>query len=1166
VDSLLREFRNTPGVEFVEPNFTGSLCYTPSDPLWAQQSGDLGLIGMPAAWQAQIDGGGSAGASSSILVAVIDSGVEPTHPELSAALDAPNSFNFVENNTNVYDDIGHGTRVAGIIAARQGNAEGIAGVAFGCRFLSLDVADSSGVLTSARVQSAINHAVSHGARIVNMSFRLGGYSQAVKDACDAADSAGVMLIAAAGNENQGDYKVYPASYDPVLGVAALMDDGTSRALWSNYNGAQRDLVDLAAPGLTVFTTIPGWQYNGILGSGTSFAAPMVSGVAALLMTENPSQSTRAIRYHLTDTAQPLGNRPAWEPAGWAGAGRLDAANAMATPMQPDLSIAQVVVDDPTTLSASNNGDGVLNPGESVRLVVRLANARADATSISAVLSTTDTLVSLDVASSGWGNIASGGSAGPATSFAITLASTSPAHRVPLLASVSSDSGAYSVGLPFQVQVERPIGVPGGSFFTPQVWTADNTYAVLGNVTFVAGLSIQPGTVVRIPPTANFEVAGGVLSAIGTDDLPVTFKSLAPLPAVPWGRLLIGPGVSDATMENCIVQGGTGVRNEAASAHFSKCGFVDNAAGGLLSLAGSSVVTTCSASRNGGGGILAGNRPLKGCHASSNGGNGLVGAVVTGSSADNNGGVGITGSGASDCSATSNVLGGISVTGPGPVIRCRAEENGANGIAATDGVEESFVFRNGGVGIANAGPAGVWNCRSLQNDATGVATSGALVGDCTVSGNSGAGIIGSAATQVDNSLVSDNKGAPFVNVAQVTGCRVVRNGGPVADAASVASSYVAENTIGGISGGAIMSSTVIGNHGTGSVGASGFQNGWLMFNDGAGADAPAGSVLFSSIRENGGVGVRNVPAPSAGAVTSCNLHGNAAYEYYDDRQDASTTNSKNLRSNFWGTTATAEMAANPFPAGNIAGIYDKHDSGFSNGWYADYSGFAGSEIPAAPGMAAPAFLIHVEPNLDRVATVGLTTFTLTFSKPMDASVNPTATFGLDSPFTENVVNPAPGWVAGTSWRGLYWIQAATGSGVHTIRVGSARDAGGFEIPDDTIHRFQVDAETTGNLSANNGLAIAIGTSSMSCSWGESGKPDGAQGYNIHRSPTGEGGSYQKVNGSILTSAQFSDSGLSSGTVYYYTIDIIDSESNATQWTPPFAGVTQSASAVGDWELY
>jgi hypothetical protein len=106
VDSLLREFRNTPGVEFVEPNFTGSLCYTPSDPLWAQQSGDLGLIGMPAAWQAQIDGGGSAGASSSILVAVIDSGVEPTHPELSAALDAPNSFNFVENNTNVYDDIG----------------------------------------------------------------------------------------------------------------------------------------------------------------------------------------------------------------------------------------------------------------------------------------------------------------------------------------------------------------------------------------------------------------------------------------------------------------------------------------------------------------------------------------------------------------------------------------------------------------------------------------------------------------------------------------------------------------------------------------------------------------------------------------------------------------------------------------------------------------------------------------------------------------------------------------------------------------------------------------------------------------------------------------------------------------------------------------------------
>ena len=381
IPAVADQLMAAPGVAYAEPNWVGSLCAVPTDPLYPQQAADLALIGVEQAWAVQA---GCEGTSQPLRVAVIDSGVDAAHRDLADALDLADSWNFVDGDAHVFDDVGHGTRVAGIIGAVAGNGEGIAGIAHGCRILSLDVADSAGVITSARVAQAVQWAAAHDARVANMSLRFSGFSQTLSDACDVADAGGVVLVAAAGNENQGDQPVYPASYAPVIGVGALMDDGATRAPWSNFNGLQTNLVDLVAPGSTVFSTIPGSQYNGNFGSGTSFAAPMVAATAASLATKYPVQSAPALRQHLLATAAPVAG--GFQPLNSAGSGRLDARAALETPMVPRLSVVAVTVDDNTSYSAANDGDGALDKGETARIVVTLANAGADAVVVTGVLS------------------------------------------------------------------------------------------------------------------------------------------------------------------------------------------------------------------------------------------------------------------------------------------------------------------------------------------------------------------------------------------------------------------------------------------------------------------------------------------------------------------------------------------------------------------------------------------------------------------------------------------------------------------------------------------------------------------------------------------------------------------------------------------------------------
>jgi subtilisin family serine protease len=468
---------------------------------------------MEAAWDQQN------GTGPHVVVAVVDSGIDPNHADLQDAVNRMASYNFVENNNTIFDDVGHGTRVAGIIGASAGNGEGSVGIAHGCTLLSLDVATSVGTVTSADVASAINWAVAHQADVINLSLRFESFSQTLTNACNAADNAGSILVAAAGNENQSNSPVYPASLDSVIGVAATQDDGVQRAPFSNYNGTETSIVDLAAPGTTVFSTIPGSQYNGSYGSGTSFAAPMVSGVAALLKARHPGQSNAAIRAQLTRTATPL--------EAWAGAGRLNARAALETPMAPEIAVAGFEVDDDPSYSLNNDGDGALESGETVRLIVNLSSQKADALDVVGYLSAPLTEVeAIWDAQTAFGRIPYGETRSNARDpfQSIRIRTTPQPTVVTFSLTVVAGGGAFNKTLKFQVPVEREEQIAGT--VSGKAFTADRTYVVPNDLQLTGDISIAPGTLFKLGPGVNFTLGSACnLKAQGTADHPIRFTSM-----------------------------------------------------------------------------------------------------------------------------------------------------------------------------------------------------------------------------------------------------------------------------------------------------------------------------------------------------------------------------------------------------------------------------------------------------------------------------------------------------------------------------------------------------------------------------------------------------------------------------------------------------------------
>lgn len=269
----------------------------PNDPLWPDEW-SLVKLRAPEAWSV------TTGVQSTV-VAVLDTGVDLAQPDLQGAF-VP-GYDFVNGDTDPSDDYGHGTMVAGIIAARTDNGLGLASYCWRCSLMPVKVIGANGVGTSSDVAAGITWATDHGARVINMSFVMAAGDDALASAVEYAHSHDVVVVAAAGNDGDSQHK-YPAVYPEVVSVGAT-DGADALYPWSSYGS----WVKVAAPGCNV-TTTTGASYA--VFCGTSSATAAVSGLAGLAFSYDPTASNLVVERALEESATRVGD--------FVSSGRVDA--------------------------------------------------------------------------------------------------------------------------------------------------------------------------------------------------------------------------------------------------------------------------------------------------------------------------------------------------------------------------------------------------------------------------------------------------------------------------------------------------------------------------------------------------------------------------------------------------------------------------------------------------------------------------------------------------------------------------------------------------------------------------------------------------------------------------------------------------------------------------
>ncbi len=331
---VVKKLRSIPLVKYAEPNYRlhafverPKSPVTPNDPDWSEQW-NMRIISAPDAWSV-VTG------TQQVVVGVIDTGIDDLHPEFRGRI-LP-GYDFVNHDNDPFDDYWHGTHVSGIIAAMGNNNRGVAGVAWGIRLRAYKILDHTGSGSYYDLASALYKAIDDGVQIVNISLGGNASDDIVHEAVIKAHDAGILVVAATGND--GAHSVYyPAAYPEALAVAAT-DAHDNRPAYSNYGTP----VDLSAPGgdddYMVLSTMPYNDYG--YADGTSMAAPHVSGAAALLLSLRPNLTNDQLASILEESCDKVGQY-IYDSNGWnqyLGHGRINLKKAIRKVLPPRAEVA-----------------------------------------------------------------------------------------------------------------------------------------------------------------------------------------------------------------------------------------------------------------------------------------------------------------------------------------------------------------------------------------------------------------------------------------------------------------------------------------------------------------------------------------------------------------------------------------------------------------------------------------------------------------------------------------------------------------------------------------------------------------------------------------------------------------------------------------------------------
>jgi len=332
-DELLVLCRLNPDILNCEPDYRTYICDFPNDPLLSYQyyirnTGQPigGSLGRAGADMKMIEAWSETRGSIDVVIAAVDTGIDFNHPDLQDNI-LFDGWDFVFNDDDPTDDHGHGTMVAGILAADTNNNTGVAGLTWNCRVLPIKGIDNNGQGYTSWMLQAIVWAADRGVDVINLSVGADGPSQALEEALRYAHDRDIVMASSAGNR-RGPV-AYPAAYDNYVLAVSASDHNDSLASFNNFGPE----MDVAAPGVQVFCCVPIWFYgqNSLpynFFTGTSIAVPHVSALAALIRSIKPWLSADQVMDIIRLSADDINSNEHPGRDDYAGYGRINMARAL----------------------------------------------------------------------------------------------------------------------------------------------------------------------------------------------------------------------------------------------------------------------------------------------------------------------------------------------------------------------------------------------------------------------------------------------------------------------------------------------------------------------------------------------------------------------------------------------------------------------------------------------------------------------------------------------------------------------------------------------------------------------------------------------------------------------------------------------------------------------